>query len=465
MKAGTSDFLNASRWVAALLVVLYHVYNISIGDPNHVVQPSLFWHAVHFLCGFGHIAVIAFFVISGFLVGGLAILRYPDKGFDAVDYFVHRFSRIYTVMIPALIAGYMFDWSGIKFFDSSGIYIHPDPFYSNRFGNDIANHLSLQIFVGNLMQLQMIIVSSLGSNGPLWSLANEWWYYVLFGLGMIAYRPGRLPIRVIAGGAIAIMAMVLPVTISLWFVMWGIGAGVAVLDRYWAARSFVAGAMVAVVCLIVVRWLAARQVHTGLATNFALDLATALGYSVALVCAKNLCTKNFEKRVRFRLLHRRLASFSYTVYLVHFPAMVFMAAFLKAVFDIGFLQKPTASAVMYMGVLVVLLYGYAWIFAAFTEAHTDAVRSRLNVAISVLRRQANFLLSEKVLGRANTAAPVNDGVRRPTLSARLQFRLGRRNRDEAGSVLVPPQSLPAIGSSPWLERPAASTVRRDGVEG
>jgi peptidoglycan/LPS O-acetylase OafA/YrhL len=145
---------------------------------------------VHFFGGFGHTAVIIFFVISGFLIGGRTILNLEDKGFDLVDYFIHRFSRIYTVFVPALVAGYMIDWAGLEFFNASGIYNHPEQFYTNAFGNDIAKHLGLDTFVGNLMQLQTITVSVLGSNGPLWSLANEWWYYVLFGCGVIFYRSG-----------------------------------------------------------------------------------------------------------------------------------------------------------------------------------------------------------------------------------------------------------------------------------
>src|SRR5689334_17724012 len=109
MNSGTSDFLNASRWVAALSVVLYHVYSISVGDPQHVVHLSLFWRIMHFGSGFGHEAVIVFFVISGFLVGGRAILTLRNKGFNLSDYFIHRFSRIYLVMVPALVVGYAID--------------------------------------------------------------------------------------------------------------------------------------------------------------------------------------------------------------------------------------------------------------------------------------------------------------------------------------------------------------------
>ena len=211
MNSATSDFLNFSRWVAAFLVVFGHVYNISMDDYRNVVDPSLPLRAAHYFAGFGHMAVIVFFVISGFLIGGQTILNTTLKSFSMIDYLIHRFSRIYTVLIPALIVSFLIDRLGIQYFNGTGIYTHPDPsFYSNSFGTNMAKHLSFNVFVGNLMQLQTIIVSSLGSNGPLWSLANEWWYYVLFGFCMLAYRSGLMLTRVIAGGAIMATISVLP---------------------------------------------------------------------------------------------------------------------------------------------------------------------------------------------------------------------------------------------------------------
>jgi peptidoglycan/LPS O-acetylase OafA/YrhL len=122
------------------------------------------------------------------------------------------------------------------------------------------------------------------------------------------------------------MVIVLPLAISLWFVVWGIGVGAAVLDRYWSGWRFYIGATVAIVCFLLVRWADARLINLDAATDFAdfaMDLVAALGYSTVLVCAKNL------KKSRTFDAHRASASFSYTVYLVHFPAMVFAAAFMK----------------------------------------------------------------------------------------------------------------------------------------
>jgi peptidoglycan/LPS O-acetylase OafA/YrhL len=385
MNSGTSDFLNASRWIAAFFVVLGHVYHISIANYYHVVHPNLFLRGVNFLGEFGYMAVIVFFVISGFLVGGRIIINFKKKSFSVADYFVHRFSRIYTVLIPALIVGLTLDCLGIVFFNTSGIYNHPEYFYTNSFGNDITKHLGFITFVGNVLQLQTIVVSSLGSNGPLWSLANEWWYYVLFGFCMIAYRSGRLLTRVIVGGLIVAMLAALPLKISLWFVMWGIGVGIAVLDRYWTGWPFLVGAAILGLCLIAVRWMIARLPDIGLGTQFAMDLVVAFGFSIALLCAKNL-----REGRKFGSLHSVLASFSYTLYLVHFPAMVFIAVFLRQVFDIDFLQPPAIVPMIYAGGLLVILYGYAWIFATFTEAYTNAIRSRLSRAIPALVDWARF---------------------------------------------------------------------------
>jgi peptidoglycan/LPS O-acetylase OafA/YrhL len=389
MSSGTSNFLNASRWVAAFFVVLYHVHNLSISNYRTGAPLDLFIKGFHFFGGFGRTAVIVFFVISGFLIGGRTILNL-DKGFDLIDYFVHRFSRIYTVFVPALVVGYMIDWSGLEFFNASGIYNHPEQFYTNAFGNDIAKHLGLNTFLGDLMQLQTIIVSVLGSNGPLWSLANEWWYYVLFGCGVIFYRSGRMSSRVIAGGLILAIILALPPTISLWLAIWVIGAGAAILDRHWAGWPFFYGATIAVICLVAVRFITAWDSNPGMATEFALDLAVALGYSAALLCAKNL-----RRPQRFRTFHRGCASFSYTVYLVHFPAMVFVAAMMKDVFDIGFPRQASGGALVYAAALLVAIYGYAWIFAALTEAHTNAIRSRLSLVVSALRYRANSMAHTK----------------------------------------------------------------------
>lgn len=76
--------------------------------------------------------------------------------------------------------------------------------------------------------------------------------------------------------------------------------------------------------------------------------------------------------------------------------MVFTAVFLRQVFDIDFLRPPGILPVIYAAGLLVILYGYAWIFAVFTEAHTNAIRSRLSHAVPVFLYRVKPLIHSKV---------------------------------------------------------------------
>ena len=72
--------------------------------------------------------------------------------------------------------------------------------------------------------------------------------------------------------------------------------------------------------------------------------------------------------------------------------VVFVAAMMKDVFDIGFPRQASVGALVYATALLMAIYGYAWIFAALTEAHTDAIRSRLSLVASALRYRANSMV-------------------------------------------------------------------------
>ena len=72
------DFLSHLRWVAALVVVLSHIHQDVLLEkgfvPEHNAIPTgLVAKHLFRLEGFGHAAVVVFFVLSGFLVGGKLI--------------------------------------------------------------------------------------------------------------------------------------------------------------------------------------------------------------------------------------------------------------------------------------------------------------------------------------------------------------------------------------------------------
>src|SRR4051812_47944519 len=121
-----STTLNASRWISAFFVVLFHVRELALAGYSEIANPSLLHKAIYFLAGFGHEAVIVFFVISGFLIGGVNVERWKLRsslGVDAVkEYSIHRIARIYVVLVPALVLGFVLDSIGAAKFDQLGLY-------------------------------------------------------------------------------------------------------------------------------------------------------------------------------------------------------------------------------------------------------------------------------------------------------------------------------------------------------
>ncbi|WP_456450343.1 hypothetical protein [Hydrogenimonas sp.] len=74
-----SNFLHFSKWLAALVVVLSHVRAVSFPSFDNLGESGIFWKLFYFITSLGHEAVIVFFVLSGYLIGG-EILRGLNSG-------------------------------------------------------------------------------------------------------------------------------------------------------------------------------------------------------------------------------------------------------------------------------------------------------------------------------------------------------------------------------------------------
>ena len=142
-----SQMLEAYRWIGALLVLSAHSTNlfVSLHDimtAPHAAPVYVWWFAASF--ELGHQAVLGFFVMSGYLVGG-SVLASIRKGKDFLrEYAIHRFARIYVVTVPALILTFIVDSFGRKFLPNADFYDLPL----------FAGHYSASVFIGNVLNFQ-----------------------------------------------------------------------------------------------------------------------------------------------------------------------------------------------------------------------------------------------------------------------------------------------------------------------
>jgi peptidoglycan/LPS O-acetylase OafA/YrhL len=373
---GVSNVLNFSRWVAAILVVIGHFRHFYFIDYSFVQQKSLAITILYFLSGFDREAVIVFFVLSGYLVGGNVLRQISTGKFKGSNYFLARFSRIYTVLIPALAVVWVLDHLGMVFFNNSAIYTDVYRVGSVTIDLHLAHRLGWHALIGNLLMLDGTTVPAFGTDGPLWSLAYEWWYYMIMLAVAIAAVPSNGWLKRSAGGiAIIAMGALLPQQMLLYGSIWALGAGVAILPRFprVSVPIGIAGWTFALLFSRFTHSIAGIDQPEGVVDGFLHDFVVGFGYCFFLVAVLQSDTQ----RVFLSRLNQRFANFSYSMYLTHFPIMVFLGAVLHEMLGERFLAQPTLSRLMVVLMAMVLTCALAFGFGQVTEARTSDVRAFL----------------------------------------------------------------------------------------
>ena len=192
-------WLDLIRFLAAFAVVACHGRGCFL--PEYAALPSdqknLVTVLFYGLTRLGNEAVICFFILSGFLVGGRGISKMLKGKFDWKSYAIDRFSRIF----PPLFGAVLF-YMAIFFWRQEEInYLH---------------------CLGNLLSLQGIVV--LPVSAPFWSLSYEVWFYILLGsVGGFALQKS-LSFRYCCFGLLLLCAWIFYRLQAVFLFVWLLGA-------------------------------------------------------------------------------------------------------------------------------------------------------------------------------------------------------------------------------------------------
>ncbi|MFL9840190.1 acyltransferase [Sphingomonas sp. ST-64] len=354
-------YMDATRAALALTVAFGHLWGLLIED--YRPTGSLLIRAGYFLAGFAHSAVILFFVLSGYWIARSVTGRVA-RGWRWDDYLIDRIARLGVVLLPALAIGGVLDWVAFHWL---ALPTHRGLTGAWVFTQDLNVSLTPGALLGNVLFLQHLIVPPFGSNGPLWSLAYEFWYYLWFPALYLSFRTKRpsLALPVLA------MGLVSP-GLTFGFLSWMCGAALHFAEERARARAWrlsgwspiVAG----LVCAGVLLW--------GRTGDFSIeDPLEAAAFAMFLFTLLRTAPPVLS-------ILRPAASYgaraSFSLYAIHFPVMAIIAGSIVGAQRLA----PTATTGLAVAAILIVVAGIAWLFAMSTEARTTAARAALRARLA-----------------------------------------------------------------------------------
>lgn len=348
---GFSSVLDGIRWVAALSVVATHASGRILVPFSELQDASLFATTFYAMTSFGHTAVVVFFVLSGYLVGGKGIVAVARGSFNPRDYLAARTARLYAVLLPALVLTAAADGLSRAIANEGGF--HAAKGYAN---------LDLWTAYINVMMLQSFQGPTFGSNTPLWSLSYELWFYVLFCFIALAAKQ-----RGWRAGASVLCAMGLVALLGvqfLWyFLLWSLGGLAATVPLRGSPNPILTGPLF-VACLVAARLLGDASADVVQAFAIAGLLWSLKGSELVLM-------------VRAGRMNSGLADFSYSLYATHYPVLLLLLTVaggpaLPGGYSMRLELDPGSVSLFLAAVACCVMV--AWLFARVTERRTNKLR-------------------------------------------------------------------------------------------
>lgn len=382
----TSVYLNIIRVAACEIVVISHFYT--------KYQP-MFLDSI-FLGGMlGGLGVFTFFAISGFLISYSIYQKTQDPQYRFRHYFVDRFSRIYSGLIPALM---------LSLAVAGAIYATNTVYFNHLLA--VESSINLQTFTATLSMTDMVpsglvnatstaafgvpfvqpMITSFGFNSVLWSLMVEWWIYMFFGWvilgGLMLLRREPVggwfkPLFYAVTAFLSVVMLVLAWQYSAFIVVWFLGVAAMCALSNSAVRSKLTGRLAAWVLAAFffasVAGVGYEAYHIYALTHESFSLLFGLLISAAVLLGVFIVNMGAFSWLTKLLRHNRivrwstsLAAFSYTLFLIHYPIMLFLNG-LNLEGDRMLLLIP----------ILLMLNEAAFIIASFTEKKHKALAERI----------------------------------------------------------------------------------------
>ncbi len=322
--------LDALRGLLATYVLLGHArWLLWAGQAEWSRYPHSAWEwALAYVSAtlrYGYEAVMVFFVLSGFFIhlrAAQQAVTQDSYEFAAASFFRRRIHRLVPAYLLALGLTVALDSIGRSFWPVLYHGATGDALLDENFAR---KGYSIRSVAPALLMLPSSLGRDFGSNGPLWSLAFEVIYYLLY--------PGWLWLRR-RGAAIAYGSGVGLAVTGMWLPQAGFLGAALQLYPVWLAGA----ALAEILCRRVVTFpqmiwggmIAAAgfgALHFNPLRPLVVAVYVAAGAAIVLIFAR---LPEGACRLRLHELLRQLGVRSYTVYICHFPMLALISAWVIA---------------------------------------------------------------------------------------------------------------------------------------
>ena len=263
--------------------------------------------------------------------------------FPIKRFVIDRLARLYVVLIPALIITFLSSFSGVC---EAG---------------------DFKDWLGTLFFLQNVIVPVTSCNDPLWSLSNEFWYYLVSFLLALSLR------KIVLGFVLLFVLLSLfgdgfsSHNVILYAPMWAIGVVVFMPFRISVSPLLAFGAFALSV--------AASRSHGLDGVYWFRDAFIAICLSFYLMAFMQRAEKKLNP-VPMAALAKTMAAFSFTIYIVHWPLMRMFIHFIGETHQLP-LDPSQFSSYLWLALVVGTIVGVSYLLSRITEAQTWRVRKAL----------------------------------------------------------------------------------------
>ncbi len=356
MKNKHYHWLDLIRFLAAFTVLVVHARALSFVEYGALLERNIIIALGYAATRLGNEAVIVFFVLSGFFVGGKSIEKIIQGTFNPVSYSVDRSVRLFLPLIPAL-------------------------FLTIIVALIIGGNIDWFTFIGNIFSLQGVVFDVFPTNNPLWSLSYEvWFYFLTLILGIYSFNRSN---NIYPFIFIIIVALVFTKLTPVYLFCWAIGA-----LAYFRRPNDFSSKTIFLTLILIVYSIAGTQfgaeslsIESNNIRKYLPDLDASriiLSFSIALFIQQIiLIVPQSKLAIKIDRMGSNYASSSYTLYLTHYPVLLLLDHLGLGKSDI----INSLSVFVFLLKIIVCIF-VSYVFYILFEKHTKYVKMKLKTIMN-----------------------------------------------------------------------------------